>query len=507
LIEPTGATEIGVMLANVLETSGISKRFGVVQALSGVSVHVSAGRVHALVGENGAGKSTLMNIICGKLRPDEGELRIDGERVDFSSPLDAQRAGIAISPQEINLVPALSVAENVLLGAQAEGAFGVDWRETRARAAKSLAEIDDTIDPDRPARDLRKAQQQLVQIARATATSARILIFDEPTAALTDRESERLFSFIDRFKAAGGSILYISHRLDEILRLADEISVLRDGRLVASLDADATDKDEMVHLMAGRETASPTGRPPERAVADAVALKVTKLSRTGEFRDVSFELRRGEILGIAGLVGAGRTELGRCLFGVTKAESGAVEVFGEPVTIQHPADAIRHGLVYLPEERKHDGIFPLLSIKENMAIASLGRFQDLLTLRFSDMAREVADYVQRLRIKIGRVEDPITSLSGGNQQKVILARWLMRDACILILDEPTRGVDVNAKLEIQAVLQGLAARGLSILYISSELQEVLDVSDRVLVMHEGRVKGIVDAAGATQQSLLRLAMS
>lgn len=231
------------------------------------------------------------------------------------------------------------------------------------------------------------------------------------------------------------------------------------------------------------------------------------LSRSGEFSEVSFELRGGEILGVAGLVGAGRTELGKCLFGVTRADSGKIEVFGEAVTIRHPADAIRRGLVYLPEERKQEGIFPLLSIRENIAIASLERFQSLLTLRFSDMAREASELVQRIRIKIGGIEDPITSLSGGNQQKVILARWLMRDARILILDEPTRGVDVNTTLEIQAVFRALAARGLPILYISSELQEVLDVSNRVLVMHEGKVKGIADAANATQESLLSLAMS
>ena len=370
-----------------------------------------------------------------------------------------------------------------------------------------MVEIDETINPDKPARDLRKAQQQLVQIARASATSARILIFDEPTAALTNRELERLFTFIDRFKAGGGSIFYISHRLDEILRLAGRISVLRDGCLVASLDPNATNKDEMVGLMAGRKVIATAGHKPQPTGTGALALEVKNLSRSGEFSEVSFELRGGEILGVAGLVGAGRTELGKCLFGVTRADSGKIEVFGEAVTIRHPADTIRRGLVYLPEERKQEGIFPLLSIRENIAIASLERFQSLLTLRFSDMAREASELVQRIRIKIGGIEDPITSLSGGNQQKVILARWLMRDARILILDEPTRGVDVNAKLEIQAVFRALAARGLSILYISSELQEVLDVSNRVLVMHEGKVKGIADAANATQESLLSLAMS
>lgn len=495
------------MNAPVFEARNISKTFGIIQALSDVTIGIGRGEVHAVVGENGAGKSTLMNIFCGKFSPSSGTLLREGAEIHFHTPRDAQMAGIAIAPQEISLVPHLSVAENVLLGAQETDRLGqIDWRRTREQASRHLAAIDDTIDPDAITGTLSKAQQQLVQIARAAATSASILIFDEPTAALTWRESDRLFGFIRQFSNAGNSIFYISHRLDEILELSQRITVLRDGRRVAELDAATATKDEMVRHMAGREHV-PAGTRIQKADTGETALKVDHLTRSGEFKDVSFELKKGEILGVAGLIGAGRTELGKCLFGVTSAQSGSIEVFGETVAIAHPADAIARGLVYLPEERKQEGIFPLLSITENMSISAYDRFRGILGLRFNDMVLEVSSLVDRLRIKLGDQRDPITSLSGGNQQKVILGRWLMKNSRILILDEPTRGIDVNAKFEIQAVLRRLSDEGLSIIYISSELQEVIDVSDRIIVMHEGEIKGIEPAGQATQESLLGLAMS
>lgn len=495
------------MSSPLFEARSISKTYGVVKALSDVSIDIHPGEVHAVIGENGAGKSTLMNVFCGKLAPSAGTLRCQGHEVSFRSPRDAQAAGIAIAPQEIFLVPHLSVAENILLGTQDLTALGtVNWRRTRERAIRHLAEIDDGIDPFLPAGRLSKAQQQLVQIARAVATSASILIFDEPTAALTSRETEKLFAFIRRFRAGGKSIFYISHRLDEISALSQRITVLRDGCHVAELATASATKDDMVRLMAGRNPAATVEARPVRRFTET-ALAVKGLARAGEFTDISFELRKGEILGVAGLVGAGRTELGKCLFGVTAAQSGAIEVLGQTRRIGHPADAIAAGLVYLPEERKQDGIFPLLSIRENMSISVYDRFRGLLGLRFSDMTREVETLVDRLRIKIGTIADPITSLSGGNQQKVILGRWLLKNSRILILDEPTRGIDVNAKHEIQTVLRRLAEEGLSIIYISSELQEVIDVADRIMVMHEGRIKGTVAAAEATQEGLLGLAMS
>jgi ABC-type sugar transport system ATPase subunit len=491
----------------VFEARKVSKSFGVVQALSDVTIGIDAGEVHAVIGENGAGKSTLMNIICGKFPPSAGTLLRNGAEVHFSTPRDAQYAGIAIAPQEISLVPHLSVAENVLLGTQEVDRLGrIDWRRTHELAARHLHAIDESIDLDASAGSLSKAQQQLVQIARAAATSASLLIFDEPTAALTSREADRLFAFIRQFRADGNSIFYISHRLDEILELSQKITVLRDGRHVAELDAGTATKDEMVRHMAGRKHVAAAASVRRHAGSETV-LKIDGLTRHGEFDEISFELKKGEILGVAGLIGAGRTELGKCLFGVTQPDAGVIEIFGEPVKIRHPADAIARGLVYLPEERKQEGIFPLLSITENMSISVYDRLRGLLGLRFNEMVREVAARIEQLKIKVGEQGDPITSLSGGNQQKVILGRWLMKKSRILILDEPTRGIDVNAKLEIQTVLRRLADEGLSIIYISSELQEVIDVSDRIVVMHEGEIKGIEAAAQATQERLLGLAMS
>ena len=491
----------------VFEARNVSRSFGVVQALKNVSLGIAEGEVHAIIGENGAGKSTLMNIFCGKLQPTSGELARDGMKAVFHSPIDAQKAGVGIAPQEVSLVPNLSVYENILLGAQRTQGPRIDWTATRKAAIDNLHSVDDTINPDTPVRRLSKAQQQLVQIARAAATEAKILIFDEPTAALTYRETEKLYSYIRNFRKAGGSVFYISHRLDEILQLSDRISVLRDGEFIAELDPKSTTKEEMVNHMVGREV-NRTARKvrPEFAQAETV-LRVEGLSRAGEFQDVSFVLKKGEILGISGLVGAGRTEVAKCIFGLTHKSGGKVELFGKERNIRSPADAIRLGLVYLPEERKQEGLFPLLSIAENMAMPSLDQFRGLLHMRLSDMFREVQGYVERLKIKIGNPKDRITSLSGGNQQKVIIGRWLMKNSKILILDEPTRGIDVNAKFEIQRELRRLTENGLSIIFISSEIEEVIDVSDRIIVMHEGSVKGLCTAAEASPERLMQLAMN
>ena len=489
------------------EARDISMTFGAVQALRNVSLGIAKGEVHAIIGENGAGKSTLMNIFCGKLHPTHGELARNGARVNFHSPIDAQQAGIGIAPQEVSLVPNLTVYENILLGAQRSRGGWIDWKATQAAAVDHLHSVDDTIDPDVPVSTLSKAQQQLVQIARAAATEARILIFDEPTAALTYRETEKLNAYIRNFRDEGGSVFYISHRLDEVLELSDRISVLRDGAFIAELDPKTTTKEEMVNHMVGR-VVSRAERAPRSGVANAeVVLKVTGLSRDHEFEDVSFDLRKGEILGVSGLVGAGRTEVAKCIFGLTHKSGGKVELFGQERDIRSPAEAIRLGLVYLPEERKQEGIFPLLSIAENMAMPNLDQFRGVLRMRAAAMLGAVQDYVQRLGIKIGDARDRITSLSGGNQQKVIIGRWLMRNSKILIMDEPTRGIDVNAKFEIQRELRRLTENGLSIIFISSEIEEVIDVGDRVMVMHEGRVKGIFDTGEASPERVMQLAMS
>ncbi|MBB3771619.1 ribose transport system ATP-binding protein [Angulomicrobium tetraedrale] len=492
---------------SAFEVRDLSKSFGHVYAVRGVSLRVKAGEVVAVIGENGAGKSSLMSVICGRLTPTAGEIRIDDQPVHFASPSDAQRAGIAIAPQEINLAADLTVIENVMLGRQvARGGF-INWRATEVEARRHIAALDPTIDPQARAGSITVAQQQLVQIARATATGARLLIFDEPTAALTEREAERLFAFIRRFRQEGGLVLYISHRLDEILALADRITVLRDGRHIADLDPQTTSKEAMIRAMAGRDVEELNLRAViPSAATDEVVMEVRDLSRPGEFTNVSFDLHRGEILGIGGLIGAGRTETVRCLFGDTPRASGTVKLFGRDVAFAGPADAIAAGLVYLPEERRRDGLFPDLSVAENIVLPNLAKFASRLGIRWLDAFGAADRYVNAIPVKVHSSHQLISELSGGNQQKCILARWMMSKCRILMLDEPTRGIDVNAKWEIQKLLRQLARDGLSVIYISSELQEVIDVCDRVMLMHEGRVRAIVPTEGATQEKLLGLAM-
>ena len=404
-------------------------------------------------------------------------------------------------------MPDLTVYENILLGAQRNRWSGIDWRQTRAEATRHLNEVDNSIDPRAKVSSLSKAQQQLVQIARAAATEARIIIFDEPTATLTYREEEVLMRYIEALAREGRSAFYISHRLEEVRRLSSRITVLRDGVHVGELSAKDASRDEMVRLMAGRP--SKVGAQTMRALVTAQpVLEVEGLTRAGEFANVSFTLRKGEILGVSGLIGSGRTEMAKCIFGATRAQSGTIRLEGKPVSFAGPFNAIQAGLIYLPEERKQEGIFPLLSIAENTALPTIDRFMGLLHIRNRDMMAEVERLAQQMKAKFNALKDPITSLSGGNQQKFIIARWLMRDAKVMIMDEPTRGIDVNAKFEIQSVLRRLTEeRGLSIIVISSEMEELLDVADRILVMHEGSVKGVVDRQNATQEGLLQMAMS
>ena len=491
----------------VFEARHITKSWGPVTALRDVTVSLCKGEIHSIIGENGAGKSTLMNIICGRFAPSEGKLFVDGSEVQFHRPADAQAHGIAIAPQEINLVPNLTVTENIMLGAHCGRAAAIDWRKTRAEGVRHLHAVDHTIDPRARVSELSKAQQQLVQIARAAATEARILIFDEPTATLTYREEEVLLAYIENLAREGRSAFYISHRLEEVRRLSHRITVLRDGVHVGEIAPGEASRDRMVTMMAGRPPK--TGAQPIRQIGTLeTVLEVEGLTRAHEFEQVSLQLRKGEILGISGLVGSGRTELAKCIFGATRAQSGTVRLNGQKVSFRDPQDAIRAGLIYLPEERKQEGIFPLLSIVENTALPTLDRFSGFLRIRNREMLAEVEKLAAQMRAKFNSLKDPITSLSGGNQQKFIIARWLMREAHVLIMDEPTRGIDVNAKFEIQAVLRRLTEeRGLSIIVISSEMEELLDVADRILVMHEGRVKGILDRDDATQEGLLQLAMS
>ncbi len=491
------------------ELSNVSKRFPGVRALSNVSVTFRAGEIHSLVGENGAGKSTLVNVVMGLQRPDEGRLLLNGKDVHFQRPADALAAGIAMVPQELNLVPHMSVVENIMLGATPCRAGGVlvDWGAMRARTAKALDTIGATVDLDASAANLSVAQQQLVQIARALALGARLLILDEPTASLSLPETERLLAVIAQLPSSGCAIIYISHRLKEVLRISDRVSVMRNGRLVAERAKGSTTEADLIRFMIGKagEIVS-AGRRPLSAARQPV-LEVESLTRFGEFSDISFRLHAGEILGVAGLVGAGRTELARCIFGDTQPNSGRILVAGRAASHRRPTDAIANGIAYVPEERKKLGIFPALGVAENMTIATMRRFRRRGKIDRRLVASATAEYVAKLAIRSTSQDQRIAELSGGNQQKVILGRWLLTGCKILILDEPTRGIDVNAKFEIYALLRRLADAGMAILAISSEMEEVLALSDRILVLHEGRLKGDVAAIEANQETLLTLAIS
>jgi ABC-type sugar transport system ATPase subunit len=490
-----------------LEIRGICKQFPGVQALKDVSLTLQEGEVHAVIGENGAGKSTLMNIICGLLAADRGEILREAQVVRISSPIVAQRYGIGMVPQELNLVPLFTVMENILLGMQPCRVQGLmlDRRAMARRAEQILARFEEPIDTRARAVELSTAHQQLVQIARALAFGARILIFDEPTSSLTINETEKLFRIILDFRARGGAVFYITHRLEEVLKSADRITVLRDGSKVAELESDRTSLKEMIRHMVGREVSEARYvRTFDRGKARTV-LRVQNLSRGREFRNISFELKEGEILGFAGLVGAGRTELVRCVYGDRHPESGSIEVDGSELVHHSPREAIGRRIAYVPDERRRLGIFPAMGVKENMTMPVLRRFTRLFWIQRKRESEASQAFVDRLSIRTPSLGQLIKNLSGGNQQKVILARWLLAGARILILDEPTRGIDVNAKAEIIRCLLELADEGLAIIFISSEHQELIDVADRIIVMHEGQYKGELSAGEATQENIMSLA--
>lgn len=493
----------------ILELRGIRKAFPGVLALDDVDLKVFPGAIHSLVGENGAGKSTLINVMVGLFQQDMGEIRVDGNLARFNRPADARALGIGLVPQELNLVPHLTVMENILLGT-APLRFGntaIDWRAMRQRAVEVLELIGEKIDLDAEASILSVAHQQLVQIARALAQDARILILDEPTASLSIPEADRLMTLVEQLRDKGCAIIYVSHRLPEVFRLSDEITVMRNGRKVILLDRAEANEAVLVRHMIGRDaqqrdrkqtTALPTGQP---------LLEVSGLTRAGEFEDISFCLHRGEILGIAGLIGAGRTELARCIFGDTRRSSGHVVLDGRPIEFRHPSEAIERGIAYVPEERKRLGIFPALSVAENMTLPILSRLSRLFQIRWGKQRSLTDEFVRKFAIKISGQDQLIRNLSGGNQQKVILGRWLATGCRVLLLDEPTRGIDVNAKFEIHRILRELAEAGLAILVISSEFEEVIGLADQIIVMHEGRAKGCIPASEATQEKLLTLSVA
>jgi rhamnose transport system ATP-binding protein len=490
----------------LLRLREVSKAFGGVRALRGVSFDLAAGEIHALVGENGAGKSTLVRVLTGAVRADSGTIEIDGRVVGPADPVVMRALGVAPIYQQPALLPDLTVAENLAFGLERGGAWRrIHWKRRRQRAAELLARVGADIAVDTPARALRMAEQQLVEIARALGTNARVLLMDEPTAALTDREAARLFGLMRGLRSHGVGLVYISHRLEEVAAVADRVSVLRDGELVATRPMADVDRNELIRLMVGREIQAIF---PKRAVPIGdVALEAAGVScRAAGVHGVSLQVRMGEILGVAGLVGAGRTELARVLFGLTPADAGIVRLAGRPVHVRSPAEAVRLGLAYLPEDRRRHGVISEMSIAANSTLASLRAITHGGFLDFEEEGEIARAYVQRFAIKASSVDAAVATLSGGNQQKVALARWLATRPSVLILDEPTQGVDVGAKAEIHGLIVELAAQGLAILLISSELPEILGMSDRIAVMRAGTVVGSLDARTATQERVMTLAL-
>jgi len=493
-------------MSALVRLTSVSKSFGAVRALRDVSFDLNAGEVHALVGENGAGKSTLVRIVTGAIRADAGTVEIAGRGVRHNSPAVARALGVATIYQQPALFAELTVAENIALRTERGGLLRtVRWGRRRARAAALLGRVGAEIRPDALVRDLSMPQQQLVEIAGALGASARVLIFDEPTSALSDREVENLFRVIEELREEGVGAVYISHRLEELPRIADRVTVLRDGEHAATRPMAAVDRAELIRLMVGRSVEAVFPKTPVPRGETVLETRRLTCRRAG-VRDVSLAVRAGEILGLAGLMGAGRTELAGVLFGLTPADSGQVLVRGCPVAVRSPSEAIRHGIAYLPEDRRRHGVILDMPVAANLTLAVLRHVAAGGLLRRGRERRLAQSFVDRLEIRTASIDAPVASLSGGNQQKVALARWLAAEPSALILDEPTQGVDVGAKAEIHRLMCELAGRGLAVLMISSELPEILGMSDRVAVMREGRIVGTLDRAAATQERLLALAL-
>ncbi|MDP9530252.1 sugar ABC transporter ATP-binding protein [Pseudomonas protegens] len=488
----------------LLEVINVSKGFPGVVALSDVQLRVRPGTVLALMGENGAGKSTLMKIIAGIYQPDAGELRLKGRPVVFDTPLAALQSGIAMIHQELNLMPHMSIAENIWIGReQLNGLRLIDHRAMHRCTAQLLERLRIDLDPEEQVGNLSIAERQMVEIAKAVSYDSDVLIMDEPTSAITDKEVAHLFSIIADLKAQGKGIIYITHKMNEVFAIADEVAVFRDGAYIGLQRADSLDGDSLISMMVGRELSQLF--PQRDKPIGELLLKVRDLRLDGVFDGVSFDLHAGEILGIAGLMGSGRTNVAETLFGITPSDGGEIVLDGQPLRIGDPHRAIEKGLALLTEDRKLSGLFPCLSVLENMEVAVLPHYAGGGFIQQKALRALCEDMCRKLRVKTPSLEQCIDTLSGGNQQKALLARWLMTKPRILILDEPTRGIDVGAKAEIYRLIAALASEGMAVIMISSELPEVLGMSDRVMVMHEGELMGILDRSEATQERVMQLA--
>lgn len=495
------------MSETFLQMNHITKRFPGVLALSNVNFTLRKGEVHALLGENGAGKSTLMKILAGVYQPDEGEIIFEGRPIAFSDPLSAQNAGITIIHQEFNLFPELTVEENIFIGREycKNNRWRLDEKHQRQAATDILQKLNLNIAPDTLVSDLTVAQQQMVEIAKAISVNAKILIMDEPTAALTETEIESLFRVTRLLKAQGTGIVYISHRLEELALIADRATVMRDGQYIDTVEYETVKISDLIAMMVGRELGN-IFPPRARKAHREPVLEVCGLTRKGVLNDIHFTLHRGEILGFAGLMGAGRTELARAIFGADPVDAGTIKLHGKAIVINDIADAIAQGICYLTEDRKKEGLALNLSVERNIMLGNYPEFSDRFgnvdTRRCQQISEE---QVNALRIKTPHLEQAAINLSGGNQQKIIIARWVCKDTEILIFDEPTRGIDVGAKLEIYELMNRLVAKGKSIIMISSELPEVLGMCDRILVMRSGRITGELTADNATQEKIMQFA--
>ena len=495
------------MSETFLQMKHITKRFPGVLALNDVQFTLRRGEVHALLGENGAGKSTLMKILSGVYQPDEGEIIFEDKPVSFSDPLSAQNVGITIIHQEFNLFPELTVEENIFIGREfcKKNRWRLDEKQQRQATIEILQKLNLAIKPDTLVADLTVAQQQMVEIAKAISVNARILIMDEPTAALTETEIESLFRVTRLLKEQGTGIVYISHRLEELALIADRATVMRDGQYISTVDYECVKISDLTAMMVGRDLGNIYPR--REALQQRIpVLEVNGLTRKGVLNDINFTLYRGEILGFAGLMGAGRTELARAIFGADSIDSGTLKLNGKETVIKDISDAIQQGISYLTEDRKKEGLALNLSVERNIMLGNYPEYSDRFGNIDSRRCQQTSEeQVKALRIKTPNLEQAALNLSGGNQQKIIIARWVCKDTDILIFDEPTRGIDVGAKLEIYELMNRLVAKGKSIIMISSELPEVLGMCDRILVMRSGRITGELSAKEATQEKIMQYA--
>ncbi|MCG3163728.1 MAG: Ribose import ATP-binding protein RbsA [Acidobacteria bacterium] len=487
----------------ILLMRGVTKSFPGAQALAGVDFTLRRGEIHALVGENGAGKSTLMKILAGVVAKDDGEIIFDGGEINPQNAAEAQSLGVSFVHQELSLAPNLTVAENIFVRREPRRLGLINWRELNTRAKELLDQFELEIAPDAMVKDLSLAKRQIAEIAKALSVDAKLLILDEPTSSLETHEVELLFKLLRRLAARGLGLVYITHKMDEIFRIADRVTVLRDGRLVGTRERDETNADEIIRMMVGRELEKLY--PPKAGCAGEVVFELRGLTARGKFSDVNLSVRSGEILGLAGLIGSGRTETMMAAIGHARLDGGEVLIDGKPVRIDSPGDALRLGVVYSPEDRKYQGLFLSQSVQANIVAASLNECSGAGLMRRSIERGLSAGFARDLAIKTPGLEQPVGALSGGNQQKVLLAKWLATRPRVLIVDEPTRGVDVGSKSEIHHLLRRFTEAGGAVIMISSELPEILGMSDRVVVFHEGRVAGELSGNDASEEKIMRLA--